>query len=125
LTITHFARIGHPKTAIAGIFSGQLFNFALGFGVSLFIQSLDGEYEYNVFDFKGEAFDKISDSIVLLAIAGTMLYIIYVLVIAVKNNGKLAKGEALVGKWYYIVFLVLSCCLALLTDFFRKSECKL
>lgn len=42
LTIHHFAKIGNSGTAIAGIYSGQLFNFLLGFGVSLFIQSIDG-----------------------------------------------------------------------------------
>ena len=42
LTITHFAKHGNPQTAIAGIFSGQVFNFLPGFGISLAIQSFSG-----------------------------------------------------------------------------------
>ncbi len=42
LTIVYFAKNNNPKTAVAGIFSGQLFNFFLGFSISLLIQSIDG-----------------------------------------------------------------------------------
>lgn len=44
MTISHFAKTGNSATAVSGIYSGQLFNFLLGFGVSLLIQSIDGEY---------------------------------------------------------------------------------
>lgn len=125
LTITHFARNGNPKTAIAGIFSGQLFNFLLGFGVSLFIQSINGEYEYRIFDFEGQAYDKISDAIVMSVIVGGLLYLIFVLIIAIKNKGLLMRKEAIFAKWYYVGFLLLSCFLAILTDFFREIECSL
>lgn len=40
LSITKFAKLGIAHTAVAGIFSGQLFNFLMGFGVSLTMQSL-------------------------------------------------------------------------------------
>jgi sodium/potassium/calcium exchanger 6 len=40
LTIVHFARHGHPQTAVAGVFPGQLFNFYLGFCIALIIQCL-------------------------------------------------------------------------------------
>ena len=43
LSITSFAAKGHASTAIAGVFSGQLFNYLVGFGGSLLVQSLDGE----------------------------------------------------------------------------------
>jgi Ca2+/Na+ antiporter len=39
-----FAKREKAATAISGIFSGQLFNFLIGFGFSMVIQSLDGEY---------------------------------------------------------------------------------
>lgn len=37
MTISHFAKTGNSATAVSGIYSGQLFNFLLGFGVSLLI----------------------------------------------------------------------------------------
>lgn len=40
--ITAFARKGNASTAIAGIFSGPLITFLLGFGVSCLTQSFDG-----------------------------------------------------------------------------------
>ena len=42
LSITKFAKLGNAETAVAGIFSGQLFNFMIGFGCALFIQSTGG-----------------------------------------------------------------------------------
>ncbi len=91
LTIVHFAKNGNPKTAIAGIFSGQLFNFSLGFGVSLIIQSINGEYEYKIFDFQGTTYDKISDAIVMSVIFGGLFYLIYVLVMAIREKGVFMK----------------------------------
>lgn len=91
LTITHFAKHGNCQTAIAGIFSGQLFNFLLGFGVSLTIQSIGGTYEYKIFDFVGDTYDKISDAIVMCVIFGGLFYLIYMLVVAIKNKGVLMK----------------------------------
>jgi Ca2+/Na+ antiporter len=44
MSITNFAKRGRAATAVSGIFSGQLFNFLIGFGASLLIQSLDGEF---------------------------------------------------------------------------------
>jgi len=37
-----FAKRGKAATAVSGIFSGQLFNFLIGFGCSLFAQSANG-----------------------------------------------------------------------------------
>lgn len=91
LTITHFAKKGNPNTAVAGIFSGQLFNFLLGFGVSLMIQSINGEYEYKIFDFKGTTYDKISDAIVMSVIVSGLVYLIIAVVITIKNKGVLMK----------------------------------
>jgi len=42
ISITTFAKRGRASTAVSGIFSGQLFNFLIGFGSSLLIQSSDG-----------------------------------------------------------------------------------
>jgi sodium/potassium/calcium exchanger 6 len=91
LTIVHFARNSNPKTAVAGIFSGQVFNFFLGFSVSLVIQSINGEYEYKIFDFVGDTYDKISDAIVMIVIFAGLFFLIYMLVIVLKNRGVLMK----------------------------------
>ena len=42
LSITTFAKKGRGSTAVSGIFSGQLFNFLIGFGASLVAQSNGG-----------------------------------------------------------------------------------
>jgi Ca2+/Na+ antiporter len=44
ISITTFAKRGRASTAVSGVFSGQLFNFLIGFGASLVLQSIDGEY---------------------------------------------------------------------------------
>ncbi len=44
LSITAFAKKGRASTAVGGIFPGQLFNFLIGFGFSLMIQSQDGPF---------------------------------------------------------------------------------
>ena len=44
MSITTFAKRGGASTAVSGIFSGQLFNFSIGFGASLLIQSTDGDF---------------------------------------------------------------------------------
>ena len=41
-SITAFAKKAHASTAVAGCFSGQLFNFLLGFGISCVINSISG-----------------------------------------------------------------------------------
>lgn len=75
LSITRFAALGNPRTAVAGIFSGQLFNFLLGFGISLFMKSLKGAYEYRIFKFGGDKYDIISDSIVVVVIIAGLVYL--------------------------------------------------
>lgn len=118
LTITHFAKKGNPNTAVAGIFSGQLFNFLLGFGVSLMLQSINGSYEYKIFDFEGTAYDKISDAIVMSVIVAGLVYLVFALIVSIRNKGILMRREALFARWYYAAFILISCLLAVLTDFF-------
>lgn len=123
LTIIHFAKKGNAKTAVAAIFSGQLFNFLLGFGVSLVIQSLDGEYDYDLFDFEGTTYDKISDAIVIFVVGAGLIYLMLLLIVALKNKGILQRQEAMIGRWSYVIFLVVACILAVLTDFFNEIDC--
>lgn len=79
LSVTKFAKLGNAHTAVAGIFSGQLFNFLVGFGITLTVQSLaNGTYEFNIFKFEGDStYVIISDSIILLVIGCGFLYLIY------------------------------------------------
>lgn len=74
MSITNFAKRGRAATAVSGIFSGQLFNFLTGFGASLLIQSLDGEFEFDIFSFDGSTFDVLSDSIAAFVIGAGFIY---------------------------------------------------
>ena len=86
LSITAFATKGNASTAVAGVFSGQLFNFLVGFAGSLFIQGLDGDVDFALFDFEGSVFDIISDSIVMVVIVSILFYLILMLVISWKTK---------------------------------------
>jgi sodium/potassium/calcium exchanger 6 len=127
LTIVHFAKRGHPQTAVAGVFPGQLFNFYLGFSVSLVIQCINhgGEYEYKIFDFVGDAYDKISDGIVVSVIASGLIYLVAVLIV-VQVTKVLGRREAMFARIYYFVFLLIASLLALASDFLdRDRDCGL
>ncbi len=60
LSITAFVKRGYKFTAISGIFSAQLFNFLIGFGVSSVINSLDGSYPFKLFDLGSTTFQELS-----------------------------------------------------------------
>jgi Ca2+/Na+ antiporter len=42
MSITAFAKKGYACTAVSGIFSGQLLNFLIGFGIALIVNSISG-----------------------------------------------------------------------------------
>ena len=42
ISIVTFAKRGFSSTAVSGIFSGQLLNFLIGFGIAIIINSLNG-----------------------------------------------------------------------------------
>lgn len=125
LSITLFAKKGNCSTAVSGIFSCQLFNFLIGFGVSLLVKSLNGSFDYLIFDFKGNAYEKISDSIVIMVIASTLLYLIYIFVTVIKQRGLFMSREGMLSRAYYVIFLCVACLLAILTDFFYEISCDL
>lgn len=74
ISITTFAKRGRASTAVSGVFSGQLFNFLIGFGASLLIQSTNGEFEFSIFSFQGSSFEILSDSIAVLVIVSGLTY---------------------------------------------------
>lgn len=126
MSITHFARASNVATAISGIFSCQLLNFLLGFGVALMIQSwtsTDGEYEYKIFEFTGDAYDILSDCIVIGVIIMTLIYIIYLIVIVAKQKGYLNSGNGKIIEWYYWAFVIIACGFAVSTDFLNVVQC--
>lgn len=49
LSIVTFAKRGLNSTAVSGIFSGQLLNFLMGFGVMCVVRSMDGAYPFEIF----------------------------------------------------------------------------
>ena len=72
---------GNASTAVAGVFSGQLFNFLIGFAGSFLIQSLDGEFEFVIFAFQGNTFDVLSDSIVIVVLVSGLALLLAIFVI--------------------------------------------
>jgi len=61
-------------------------NFLLGFGVSCFINSLKGEYDFVIFDLIGSTFDKMSDVIVIAVIGLACLYMLYLFMITIRKR---------------------------------------
>ena len=52
VSIVTFAKRGYSSTAVSGVFSGQLLNFLIGFGVALILNSISkGEYDFDLFSF--------------------------------------------------------------------------
>lgn len=119
LTIYHFASIGNSSTAVAGIYSGQLFNYLLGFGISLFIKSLNGEYEYKIFDFGGSTYHIISDAIVMSVIIEGLIFLIFMLALTVITKGVFTAKWGRLSRYYYFAFIILATLMAILTDFFN------
>lgn len=78
LSITAFARKGYASTAVAGIFSGPLLTFLMGFGVSCILNSLNGEYAFDLFDLSGDAYTTISDLIVVSVISMGIGYMMWI-----------------------------------------------
>lgn len=76
LSITTFGKKGYSSTAVAGIFSGQLLNFLIGFGVTLILNSKGGEYEFQIFKISRSSFDLLSDTIVVLVIGLAFIYMV-------------------------------------------------
>ncbi len=74
ISITTFAKRGRASTAVSGVFSGQLFNFLIGFGSSLLLQSAEGEFTFSIFSFTGSTFAILSDSIAVLVIVSGLIY---------------------------------------------------
>lgn len=58
-------------------------------------------------------------------IVSGLFYLLFVMVMGIKNKGLFMKKEALFARRFYIGFLLISCLLAVLTDFFREIECSL
>lgn len=84
LSITTFAKKAYSSTAVSGIFSGQLLNFLIGFGVSLIVNSLQlGEYPFKILQMEGDTYDRLSEVIVIVVIGLALLYMVLLMVILV------------------------------------------
>lgn len=87
LSIVAFAKKGYSSTAVSGIFSGQLLNFLIGFGIALILNSLsNGEYDFNIFSIVGSTYDKLSDIIVIVVIGFAFCYMTFLFILAIKNK---------------------------------------
>ena len=87
LSIVAFAKRGLSSTAVSGVFSGQLLNFLIGFGMAKIITSIsDGEVDFNIFDITGNTFDVLSDLIVVIVIVMSFIYMIVIAFVIVKKK---------------------------------------
>ena len=84
LSIVAFAKRGYSSTSVSAIFSGQLMNFLIGFGLAKIIKSIsDGEEDFNIFDISGSTFDILSDLIVVIVIAMSVVYMTIMVVLMI------------------------------------------
>jgi hypothetical protein len=58
----------------------------MGFGITCTINSFSGEYDFTIFDFEGETYDKISDSIVMSVIAMAIIYMVWIFIRILGNK---------------------------------------
>lgn len=87
LSIVTFAKKGYSSTAVSGVFSGQLLNFLIGFGVALILNSLtNGEYDFQIFAITGSTYEKLSDLIVLVVIGLSFIYMTVMFVVLIQTK---------------------------------------
>ena len=86
ISITTFAKRGFSSTAVSGVFSGQLLNFLIGFGIAIILNSLDGEYDFDIFQITGDTYDILSDLIVIIVITLAFIYMVGMLVIVLMKR---------------------------------------
>ena len=87
LSIVAFAKRGLSSTAVSGVFSGQLLNFLIGFGMAKIITSIsDGEVDFNIFDISGSTFDVLSDLIVVIVIAMSFIYMVVIAFVIISKK---------------------------------------
>lgn len=75
-SITSFTKRGYISTATAGIFSGQLLDFLIGFGLSCLVRATKGEYYFDIFVLGESKYEKVSDLIVLVVIGLAFCYMV-------------------------------------------------
>lgn len=95
LSIVTFAKRGYSSTSVSAIFSGQLLNFLIGFGIAKIMKSIsDGEHDFDIFNISGSTFDVLSDLIVIIVIAMSVVFMVIMLVvIVVKRYNCVYAGE--------------------------------
>lgn len=100
-------------------------NFLLGFGISSVLNSIDGEYDFVIFDLVGSTFDKLSDVIVISVIALSCVYMIWIFIAVIRNGGTLGVDAQKFAKFYYFAFVFAALFFSILTDFFKETICDL
>lgn len=84
LSIVAFAKRGYSSTAVSGVFSGQLLNFLIGFGIATIANSIsNGEYDFNIFKIDGSTYQVLSDLIVVAVIAMSFVYMVGMTVVII------------------------------------------
>ena len=87
LSIVAFAKRGLSSTAVSGVFSGQLLNFLIGFGMAKIITSIsNGEVDFNIFDISGSTFDVLSDLIMVIVIVMSFVYMVAIAFVIISKK---------------------------------------
>lgn len=105
--MTSLSAQGYQLMAVAGIFSGQMFNFMVGFGLSALLKSVRSRGEsFRLFDWQRKS--QAPNYMLAVAFAALLLNLAYVFVKMAKvNKFKLFKHDAYVAVAFYLSVLSL------------------
>lgn len=54
----------------------------------------------------------------MTVILSGLIYLIFLLVVTIKKKGVLMYKQAIFARWFYIAFVMVTCVLAILSDFY-------
>ena len=97
------AKQGYGKMAVAGVYGGQLFNFLIGFGVSLINTCAQSSHplDFNLLD--GTAVSKLNFTILLFLLFNFVLQ----MAVLCSTRFKIGRGFATFLVGYYLVFFAI------------------
>lgn len=99
---------GHGPMAVTGVYAGQLFNLLIGFGGSMFIQSLQGEIIPNIYKFPGKfgSFDFQTDLLTVILLACVVTGLSLSMITAFLSKWTLGRKMMVFVLGFYITFFI-------------------
>ena len=96
------AKSGHGVMAVTGVYAGQLFNLLLGFGGSMFRQSLNGTVRPNIFSSSGDN----TNVLTLILLASLVLCLVWTLILGKLQEWNISKRMIVFLLGFYLTFFV-------------------